>query len=60
MGTLRHGKFIWGFPKIMGNLCGGPRNKDYSILGSMLGFPYFGKVPYGLEGLEFGVFRLQD
>ena len=23
----------------------GPNNKDYSILGSMLGSPYFGKLP---------------
>ena len=25
---------------------GGPYNKDYSILGSILGSPYFGKLPY--------------
>ena len=25
-------------------LFGGPHNKDYSILGSILGFPYFGKT----------------
>ena len=24
----------------------GPKNKDYSILGSILGSPYFGKLPY--------------
>ena len=24
----------------------GPNNKDYSILGSILGSPYFGKLPY--------------
>ena len=24
---------------------GGPHNKDYSILGSILGSPYFGKLP---------------
>ena len=28
----------------------GPRNKDYSIWGSILGSPYFGKVPYAPEG----------
>ena len=28
---------------------GGPHNKDYSILGSILGSPYFGKLPYRLE-----------
>ena len=25
---------------------GGPNNKDYGILGSILGFPYFGKLTY--------------
>ena len=25
---------------------GGPNNKDYSILGSILESPYFGKLPY--------------
>ena len=25
---------------------GGPHSKDYSILGSILGSPYFGKLPY--------------
>ena len=28
-------------------LFGGPYNKDSSILGSILGSPYFGKLPYG-------------
>ena len=37
---------IWVFPKIRGTLFGGPHNKDYSILGSILGFTYFGKLPY--------------
>ena len=34
-------------PKILirGTLFGGPHNKDYSILGSILGSPYFGKLP---------------
>ena len=36
---------IWGFPKIRGTLSGGPYNKDYSILGSILGSPHFGKLP---------------
>ena len=36
----------WGFPKIRGTFFwGGPHNKDYSILGSILGSPYFGKLP---------------
>ena len=30
----------WGVP------FWGPNNKDYSILGSILGSPYFGKLPY--------------
>ena len=34
---------MWGFPKqIRGTFFGGPHNKDYSILGSILGFPYLG------------------
>ena len=28
-----------------GYLIGGPHNKDCSILGSILGSPYFGKLP---------------
>ena len=28
---------MWGFPKIIGTLFGGPYNKDYNILGSILG-----------------------
>ena len=37
---------IWEFPKIRGYHFGGPHNKDYSILGPILGSPYFGKLPY--------------
>ena len=37
---------MWGFPKIGGTFFGGSHNKDYSILGSILGSPYFGKLPY--------------
>ena len=37
---------ILGFPKIRGTFFGGPINKDYSILGSILGSHYFGKLPY--------------
>ena len=36
---------MWEFPKIRGALFGDPYNKDYSILGSILGSPYFGKLP---------------
>ena len=42
---------IWGFPKILGTFSLGPYNKDYSSLGSILGPPYFGKLPDNvLEG----------
>ena len=35
-----------GFPKNEGYLFGGPHNKDYHILGSILGSPDLGKRPY--------------
>ena len=39
-------------------LFGGPNNKDYSILGSILGSPYFGKLPSstgsGISGQHVG------
>ena len=34
-----------GFPKIKGTLYGGPYNKDYSILVSILGSSSLGKLP---------------
>ena len=35
-----------GFPKIRGTVLGVPLIRtNYSILGSMLGCPYFGKLP---------------
>ena len=34
-----------GVSQNQGYLFGGPYNKDYSILGSILGSPYFGKLP---------------
>ena len=38
---------IWEFPKIRGSYqFEGPHNKDYNILESISGSPYFGKVPY--------------
>ena len=39
---------IWKFPKIRGTFLGGLYNKDYSILGSLFGSPYFGKLPYNI------------
>ena len=37
---------IWWFPKIRATLFGGPYIKDYTILGSILGFPYVGQLLY--------------
>ena len=36
-----------GVPKIRGTFLGGSNNKDCSIWGSILGSPYFGKLPSG-------------
>ena len=38
-----------GFPKLGGLPFLGPHNKDYNIFGSILGSPYFGKLPYKLK-----------
>ena len=35
-----------GFLQIRGTFSKGPRNKDYCILGSFLGSPNIGKLPY--------------
>ena len=35
-----------GVSQNLGVLFEGPNNKDYSLLGSILGSPYFGKLPY--------------
>ena len=35
-----------GISQNYGYLFGGPNNKGYSILGSILGYPNFGKQPY--------------
>ena len=41
-----HGAYV-GFPKIRGTILGVPvRRTIDSILGSILGFPYFGKLPH--------------
>ena len=39
---------IGGFPKIRGTCLGGPHNKDSSVLGSILGSPYLGKLPISM------------
>ena len=46
---------IWGLGEGLGlGHLGGPNSKDYTFLGSLLGSPYFGKLPYqyscGLPG----------
>ena len=40
--AMRQIAVCWGF---QGYLFGGLHNKDYNILGSILGSPYFGKLP---------------
>ena len=35
-----------GIPQKYGYLLGGSLNEDYSSLGSILGSPHFGKLPY--------------
>ena len=42
---LTSGKTKLGVSQNNGYLYGGPHNKDYSILGSILGSPDFGKLP---------------
>ena len=42
-------KLVWGFAIIRGTFLGGPSSKDYSILGSILGSLYFGKLPFRKE-----------
>ena len=46
------GDYMW-VSQNYGYLFGGPNNKDYSLLGSILGSPYFGKLPYRLLGAIF-------
>ena len=47
---------VWEFPRKMGYPFGAPYYKDYSIWGSILRSPYFGKLPY--LGLGFRVWGL--
>ena len=48
-------RFIWGVPKIRGALLGVPIVRIIVFGGSILGYPYFGKIPYRVivYGLEF-------
>ena len=36
---------FWRFPKVKGTFLGGPHDKDYRVLMSILGSPYLGKLP---------------
>ena len=49
LSIMNPGKKYGGFLKLGVSYWGGPHNKDYSILGSILGSPYLGKLPNGLE-----------
>ena len=40
--------FLWGLPKGLGSMVGGPYNKDYVFLGSRLGFPICGNSSLSL------------
>ena len=40
------------FPKIKGTLLGVPIIRTLAFLGSILGSPYFGKLPYELQFLR--------
>ena len=55
---LRYEDFPWpylGVSQDQGYLCGGPHNKDNSIVGpSILGPPHFGKVPH-VQGFDLYV-----
>ena len=43
----------WGYP------FGGPFKKDYSILGPILGPPYFGKLPFRVFGKTRALLKMQ-
>ena len=47
-----------GVSQHYGYLLGDPYNKDYSILGSLLGSPNFGKLPYRFTWGYIGLHRL--
>ena len=51
---------IWGFPKIRGTFLGVPIMRT-STLGSILGYPNFGKLPYGsrVEGFNLEILILR-
>ena len=40
--------------RVSGYRFGGPNNKDYSIVGSILGSPHFWKLPYRNDGIKHG------
>ena len=55
--TPNLGLMIWEFPKIRGTMLGSPYNKDYSILGSIMGSPYFGKLPCRAKAVKDSGFK---
>ena len=48
-----------GFSKIRGTILG-VISRDYSILGSIFGFPHFGKLPYHVVMVNCQVLQEQD
>ena len=50
MASWAHGKM--GLSRIGGTFLGGLHNKDYSIWGSILGSPYFGKQPNVMHAMR--------
>ena len=43
---------IWVFPKTKGTFLGGPIIRIIIFWGSTLGSPYFGKLPFRVEGVR--------
>ena len=43
--------YIWEFPKIKGHHFVGPHNKDYNILGFILGFYLFWETTIYIQGM---------
>ena len=47
-----------GFPKLGGYHSEGPKTKDHSIVESIYGSPYFGKLPYGTKVRQASTWQL--
>ena len=49
-----------GVSQNQGTIFRGPHNKDYSLLGSILGSPYLGKLPYlAVQDVTFTILGLR-